>query len=234
MFAVIGDVHGCFYTLKKLHSRVKEIYGDIDFYSTGDLVDRGNYSAEAIDYVIENGIRPVLGNHDRMFLSYFTERESVPAQLWVYNSSSKTIYDYEQNPAILVKHLDFVSKLPLFYDLDEFFISHAGFGRHWLTMLKYDKTIDLTMMTKAALENIDNENGLLWNRTELLDIGKFQVVGHTPVQNFKFYKKQRAYYIDTGASTGNKLTALVSDGVDAIDIIFEKTDKVDISSMIFR
>jgi serine/threonine protein phosphatase 1 len=169
-----------------------------------------------------------------MFYSYFTERESIPARLWIYNSSSKTIYDYEQNPAQLVKHLDFVSKLPLFYDLDGYFISHAGFGRHWLTMLKYDKKVDLEMMTKVAFENMDNEKGLLWNRTELLDIGKIQVVGHTPVPNFKFYKKQKAYYIDTGASNGNKLTALVSDGVDAIDVIFEKTDKMDISSTIFR
>jgi|AATN01.1.fsa_nt_gi serine/threonine protein phosphatase 1 len=234
MFAVFGDIHGCFYTLKKLHTRVKEIYGEIDFYATGDLVDRGNYSPEAVEYVIENGIRPVMGNHDRMFISYFTERESIPAQLWIYNNSSKTIYDYEQNPAILVRHLDFVSKLPLFYDLDDYFISHAGFGRHWLNLLKYDKKVDLDMMTKVATDNLDNEKGLLWNRTELLDIGKIQVVGHTPVPNFKFYKKQKAYYIDTGASNGNKLTALVSDGVDAIDVIFEKTDNMDISSTIFR
>ena len=55
MFAVFGDIHGCFYTLKKLHTRVKEIYGEIDFYATGDLVDRGNYSPEAVEYVIENG-----------------------------------------------------------------------------------------------------------------------------------------------------------------------------------
>ncbi|MBK7867267.1 MAG: serine/threonine protein phosphatase [Ignavibacteriales bacterium] len=234
MFAIIGDIHGCFNTLKELHSRVKEIYGEIDFYATGDLVDRGNHSPEVIDYVIDNEIHPVLGNHDRMFLSYFTDRESVPAQLWVYNNSAKTIYDYEQNPVKLVRHLEFISSLPLFYDLDEFFLSHAGFGRYWLNMFKYEKKIDLEMMTKVAFENIDNDKGLLWNRTELLDIGKIQVVGHTPVPDFKFYKKQKAYYIDTGASNGNKLTALVSDGKEAIDIIFEKTDKLDISSMIFR
>lgn len=234
MFAVVGDIHGCVNTLKKLHTRVKEIYGDIDFYSTGDLVDRGNHSPEVIEYVIENEIHPVLGNHDRMFFSYFTNRESAQAQLWVYNRSEKTIYDYEQNPNLLVRHLEFISELPLFFDLEKYFISHAGLGKHWLSMFKYEKKIDPEMILKLAIENLDNDMGLLWNRSELLDIGKIQIVGHTPVPNFKFYKKQRAYYIDTGASNGNKLTALVSDGMDAVDIIFETTDKMDLYSTIFR
>lgn len=234
MFAVFGDIHGCFHTLKKLHTRVKEIYGEIDFYSTGDLVDRGNFSPESVEYVIENGIRPVMGNHDRMFLSYYTERESNQAQLWVYNNSAKTMFDYEKNPGILVRHLEFVSHLPLFYDLGEHLISHAGLGRQWISLFQFTKNLELKLLEKIATENIDNDKGLLWNRSELLDVGKIQIVGHTPVPNFKYYKKQKAYYIDTGASNGNKLTALVAGVGDAADVLFEVTDKRDYSFTKFR
>jgi serine/threonine protein phosphatase 1 len=234
MFAVFGDIHGCFHTLKKLHTRVKEIYGEIDFYSTGDLVDRGNFSPESVEYIIKNGIRPVMGNHDRMFLSYYTERASNQAQLWVYNNSAKTMFDYEKNPGILVRHLEFVSHLPLFYDLGEHLISHAGLGRQWISLFQFNKNLELKLLEKIATENIDNDKGLLWNRSELLDVGKIQIVGHTPVPNFKYYKKQKAYYIDTGASNGNKLTALVAGVGDAADVLFEVTDKRDYSFTKFR
>ena len=75
MFAVIGDIHGCVNTLELLVRRIKEVYGDIDIYATGDLIDRGNNSPQAIDFVIENEIHPVLGNHDRMFFAYFTDEK---------------------------------------------------------------------------------------------------------------------------------------------------------------
>ncbi|MCA0388639.1 MAG: metallophosphoesterase [Bacteroidetes bacterium] len=234
MFAVIGDIHGCVNTLRSLHTRVKETYEDIEFYCTGDLVDRGNYSPEVLDFVMEENIHPVLGNHDRMFFSYFTSPDSSPANLWIYNSSSKTLYDYEHNPGRLVDHLEFVGSLPLFYDLPRHIISHAGIGKHWLSILDNSGNIDVQKLNQLAIDNIDNENGLLWNRAELLKTNKIQIVGHTPVPNFKYYKNQRAYYIDTGAAAGNKLTALIFGEGDEADIIFERTDKRDFSSTFFR
>ena len=48
MVAVIGDVHGCYYTLKQLVEKIKAKYPDISIYCVGDLVDRGNFSCEVI------------------------------------------------------------------------------------------------------------------------------------------------------------------------------------------
>jgi len=40
MIAVIGDIHGCFYTLSELVLRIKAKYPDIPLYCVGDLIDR--------------------------------------------------------------------------------------------------------------------------------------------------------------------------------------------------
>lgn len=234
MFAVIGDIHGCVNTLELLVRRIKEVYGDIDIYATGDLIDRGNNSPQAIDFVIENEIHPVLGNHDRMFFAYFTDENSPAGKMWQYNASEKTLFDYMKNPARLMAHLDFIAGIPLFYDLGSHLLSHAGVGKQWLSVLKDNGELDTKYLEKIAIENIDSETGLLWNRTKILNVGKIQIVGHTPVPNIKFYKESMVYYIDTGAANGNKLTALVITDKGDADIMYEKTDARDMHTLLFR
>lgn len=234
MFAIIGDIHGCYHTLKNLHEKIKEIYGDIDIYATGDLVDRGNFSLQAIDYIMDNDIRPVLGNHDRMFFTYFTDEHSSIGRMWQYNACEKTLSDYQHNPAKLMQHLDFIAGIPLFYDLGDHLLSHAGVGKHWLSVLADNGSLDVSTLERLAIENIDSETGLLWNRATILNVGKTQIVGHTPVPNFKFYKESMVYYIDTGAANGNKLTALVKTTSGEADVIFVMTDHRDVNLMTFR
>jgi len=45
---VIGDVHGCFYTLMDL---VKKLPKNSEMIFTGDLCDKGFYSKEVIEFV---------------------------------------------------------------------------------------------------------------------------------------------------------------------------------------
>ena len=66
MIAIIGDIHGCYFTLKELYEKIIEHTNEI--YSVGDLIDRGNFSRQVIQFCINNDIKPVLGNHDDMLL----------------------------------------------------------------------------------------------------------------------------------------------------------------------
>ena len=52
MIAVISDVHGCVNTLKSLVKKVEKKYPKIPLYCVGDLVDRGNFGFETVEYVI--------------------------------------------------------------------------------------------------------------------------------------------------------------------------------------
>jgi bis(5'-nucleosyl)-tetraphosphatase (symmetrical) len=67
----IGDVHGCFRTLRALLARPEVAAGE-RFWFVGDLVNRGPRSAETLRFVAhELGERAiaVLGNHDLHFLA---------------------------------------------------------------------------------------------------------------------------------------------------------------------
>ena len=58
---VIGDVHGCFNTLKKL---IRKFPKDSKLIFLGDLCNRGKYSKDVIDFVIKNNHQCLLGNHE--------------------------------------------------------------------------------------------------------------------------------------------------------------------------
>ena len=51
---IIGDVHGCFYTLEKLLSKLNK---NSEIIFVGDLCDRGFYSKEVIELIIENNYK---------------------------------------------------------------------------------------------------------------------------------------------------------------------------------
>lgn len=64
---IIGDIHGCFHTLKALIDKVKKSDENAKFVFVGDYVDRGLHNKEVVDYVIEmqkNGAVCLRGNHD--------------------------------------------------------------------------------------------------------------------------------------------------------------------------
>ena len=48
---VVGDVHGCFHTLQNLLTRLPK---DAELIFVGDLCDKGNFSKDVIDFVIQN------------------------------------------------------------------------------------------------------------------------------------------------------------------------------------
>ncbi|KAB2909749.1 MAG: metallophosphoesterase [Ignavibacteriales bacterium] len=234
MFAVIGDIHGCYYTLKNLYDKLTDIYGEFDVYATGDLVDRGRHSFKVLEFVIEKGIVPVLGNHDMMFLSYFRDPESPAAVAWNMNSSGSILSDYKESPEALGRHCNFIADMPLFVSLENHLISHAGVNKQWLGVLNEDGSLNDDALLEIGTKLINDPHGLLWNRDEILNVGKVQIVGHTPVSNFRYSPSNHVYYIDTGAATGNKLTAIVFEDEGEIDIHFQPADPRDIGSMRFR
>ena len=85
MIAVIGDVHGCYHTLIELVGRIKRNYPGIQIYCVGDLVDRGNYSFETVDFVIKEGLITTSGNHDFMFYYFITDPDNDIAKSWIFN-----------------------------------------------------------------------------------------------------------------------------------------------------
>lgn len=219
MVAVISDVHGCVNTLAELYNQIKNKYPDAEVYCVGDLVDRGNFSAETIDFCLEKRLKCCLGNHDLMFLSYFRDPSSVMARSWLYNGHLSTLNSYKNQPMRLEPHLDYIEKLKLFYNTPDCFISHAGISKKYqkyFSDFKLDGSYD-DFIHQTLNQDLESETSVIWVRSNFLELEKLQIVGHSRKFEVLFDKKHNMYFIDTGCAYGNKLTSLIVDNNAVIE-----------------
>jgi len=230
MVAVIGDIHGCFYTLKQLVEKIRNKYSDIKIFCVGDLVDRGNYSYEVIEFVLSEQISFTPGNHDLMFYYFFNDPDSQMGKTWSFNGSESTIKSYENRMDKLDAHLNAIFSAPIFILNNDCFISHAGISRTFKNKINSAVITDEMKLKKILSEDLFGQNSVVWCRGRLMNIGKLQVVGHTHRKEVSFDKESNAVYIDTTAFGMNKLTSVIVENNKVIEIIDQKTLKGDSNS----
>lgn len=228
MIAIIGDVHGCYYTLVDLYTKILNQYPGIEVYSVGDMVDRGNFSCEVMDFVINNNIRITPGNHDYMFKDFFKDPSSIFAKSWFFNGSEPTLESYEDRQEAMFRHIEFIKDSPLYYDLPDCFISHAGISNFYEKYMPANYQNDLSLLDPYIQNDLKTDRGILWTRDPLLNLGKLQIVGHTKQQEITLIEDSQSVYIDTGACVGNKLSAIIVHESNIIQTIEEKTHLNDI------
>ncbi|MCZ6703288.1 MAG: metallophosphoesterase [Ignavibacteria bacterium] len=229
MVAVIGDAHGCYNTLKILFEEIKNGFPNIPIYSVGDLVDRGKFSFEVVEFIKENKIVFTAGNHDLMFYYFFTKPSHPIAKAWIYNGSETTMDSYSDHMDIVRDHLAVIIKAPLFLDLEDCFISHAGISSYYKKIFKTDILNTPADLTDVLNDDLNSQHGVLWNRDVLLNLGKLQIVGHTIQQDVNYDEKSNALYIDTSAFSGKKLSAVIVEQNKLIDTISIDTRKEDLN-----
>lgn len=199
---VIGDIHGHYDALSGLLDGIAPSSDD-EIYFLGDLIDRGNQSAQVVNFMMENNYPCLLGNHEVMLLESFTENglNHSAFQSWLHNGGYPTIASYRNK--IPPEHLDWMRSLPLYLDLDDYWLVHAGLD----PLMPYQK---------------QTSDQCCWIRSDFHSIPKpyFQdktiVIGHTITFTFPGVKPGKLVTgegwigIDTGAyhHGQGKLTAL--------------------------
>ncbi|AFY74553.1 Calcineurin-like phosphoesterase [Synechococcus sp. PCC 7502] len=122
---VIGDVHGQFDGLMLLLNQIN-LTADDQLFFLGDLIDRGAQSADVVDWVIKNQHSCILGNHEQMCIEAFSyPNSSAVWQGWLINGGSRTLESYSSSE-MLEAHLEWMQNLPLYLDLGDFWLVHAG------------------------------------------------------------------------------------------------------------
>jgi len=167
----IGDIHGCFNSMKELIENKIQLRKEDNLIFLGDYIDRGPDSKKVLDYIIElqnndYDIVTLLGNHESMLVDAWYN-ESATSK-WIQNGGSETLrsFDIDSLKAIDPKYIDFFKNLKFYYELDKYLFVHAGFN---------DK-----------LENPFSDNySMLWSRREeyfnpLLN-NRTVIHGHSPV-----------------------------------------------------
>ena len=193
---IIGDVHGCFNTLLELIKQFpNKEKSQICF--VGDVVDRGLFSCDVVELIIQNGYKMVMGNHERRLLSNKFEflNNKVPFdRSWFFGNGGEATYRSYLGQSVEFKqrHVDFLESRPVYLEFKEYktqngehlVVSHSAVGNMW--ELRNDK---------YASEEFKRH--LLSGRGDEMQVsGIFNVYGHTPVREVKFYKNSAD--IDTG------------------------------------
>jgi len=206
---VYGDIHGCYDPFVALRKQINPKKDDLEI-CVGDIITKGKESLKTLDFIIQNNIQSVLGNHEDKLLRYLRHEKSA-------KKNPMHLDEDEQN--IINKLSDtqqhFLENMPLFYKSGAITILHGGIQNNTnledLSKRDREKLLRLRYLDKDGyfvnLEEED-ENSIFWADIYEGDEG-FIVYGHQPFEEIK--KSSFALGIDTGCVYGNKLSAVVFD-----------------------
>jgi serine/threonine protein phosphatase 1 len=123
---IIGDVHGHFDGLMSLLEAIAPGSED-KVYFLGDLIDRGPKSSKVVEFVKQSGYQCLLGNHEQMLLDVLVDGEPHGPALhsWLYSGGQNTVNSYGDR-GIPQEHLDWIASLPVYLDLEDIWLVHAG------------------------------------------------------------------------------------------------------------
>lgn len=227
----IGDIHGRLDLLNQLLSLINADVAQFPairpvYVFLGDYIDRGHWSRETIDRLIEHADEHesvfLKGNHESIAISCLSDRTKIDH--WLRLGGMETLSSYGVAPdlfanrkqaagtqlafhnALPQSHFRFLRNLRESFASGDFFFVHAG--------VKPD--VDLAHQT---------EKDLLWIRHEFLlssrDFGKIIIHGHTPTEEIEL--RSNRINIDTGAFATGRLTCLVIEG-ETLSVIDTASD----------
>lgn len=168
---VIGDIHGCAATLRRLVDEMLRPSATDRIYLLGDLIDRGPDSKGVLDFIFElrkrgQRVESIRGNHEEMFL--FSGADPYYMGLWFANGGLETLASFRADGPGDIPRLyrDFLGSLPRYILLDDFVLVHAG--------LNFDPP-----------DPFYDTDAMLWTRSPFVDRvrigGRRLICGHTPV-----------------------------------------------------
>jgi serine/threonine protein phosphatase 1 len=164
----IADIHGCCKTFHALIEKL-QIKGSDHLYLLGDYIDRGPDSKGVLDTIMNLGCKVValMGNHENMWLRASVKMGDpvlcdANINVWMENGGQATLKSFagiDTKP-----YLAFLRDLPLFLELDDFFLVHAEF--------------DFSLPDPFGKAGIDS---MLWGRGKPYHGKKPVLCGHTPL-----------------------------------------------------
>lgn len=133
----IGDVHGCYRTLRKLLKKIDFAKSEDRLWFTGDLVNRGPRSLEVLEWAVDHDwrIESVLGNHDLHLLA---------VAFGVAEERPKDTFKPILKSVRTVPLLDWLRRRPLAVAAGSFLMVHAGVLPEW--------SVDETLSIASRLE----------------------------------------------------------------------------------
>lgn len=215
-FFVVSDIHGMYREFKGL---LKNWDRNDTLVILGDMIDRGSYSLEVIQYIMylqkEFDVIVLRGNHDQMLLDLLDEPYEF-YDIYMQNGGYKTLLSFKdgnKTPGFFKSHpvievikrfykeeIDFLKRTHFYYEYGKLLFTHAGFQS------LYDSYKSST------------ENDFTWIRDHYKKenkTGLINIFGHTPTQFINRDKSNDIWFgnnyigMDGAAAYGGQLNGLL-------------------------
>jgi serine/threonine protein phosphatase 1 len=129
---VIADVHGSAKTLWALVEDKLKLKDEDQLFLLGDYIDRGRGNAKVLDFILDLQmagfkVYPLRGNHEQMLLDEWQEyntRSARALQKLPFQPESDDLLD--ERGLLPDRYLSFLVSLPYYFELDKFYLVHAG------------------------------------------------------------------------------------------------------------
>lgn len=223
---VIGDVHGCLEELKELLEKVKYLPLVDRLIFVGDLIDRGPDPAGVVKFCRERDLECTMGNHEYQFLRWYKGNKHLTKR-----------QGYEE---FTDEDVSYINRMPYYLKItDDLWVVHAGVkpgipldkqSKDDLIFLRYtDKDRNFISLRKIAKGK--GEGAMFW--TEFWYGPASIIYGHNVHGEAEPLITEvapgvKCYGIDTGCCFGGRLTALIVETGEIVQVqakkIYYKSD----------
>jgi len=196
----IGDVHGCAEELEELYEKFSPKAGD-EVYQTGDLINKGPHSVDAVKFVLKHKIKCVMGNHEAKLLHILKKPHSERSH------KELRLLESVQEPEWVAHE---AAKFPLWLDTGKELLLHAGLepgGK------------PLENMDEKNILSIRLWNGLPWYEQTTMS-NRLVIYGHWAMNGLVDFPSAKG--IDTGCVYGKLLTGYCPEENKFYQIIAKK------------
>jgi serine/threonine protein phosphatase 1 len=201
---IVGDIHGEFSRVHKALKKVKFDFNKDILVCTGDIINKGNESKLAFEYLKKRWFYSIMGNHEMVaFLSLYGKTSRVRKRMSALWENQRADWFFEEKKAYrkYIKTL----MLPVIIEVHtknyKIGITHAGVPKEFNDWNDYKRSLD-----KASDLTSGIVKRTLWDRRRFYHTKKgnsskirnidFVFSGHTPSDKLVSTKNQ--FWLDNG------------------------------------
>jgi len=220
----IGDVHGCIIEFEELLKLIGEKCNNPRIICLGDFLDRGPDSVAVVKLAREMKLECIMGNHEHKFVKWFRSQ-----------GTKVDVYDRKDHyTKFSDADISYIMNMPSHIELEDVIAVHAGLKpgiplsnqKSDMMHLRYtDSDRKFISLKKIATLGIKETGAKFW--TGFGPFIKNVVYGHnvnsiTEIRIDQFDNGTACYGIDTGVCFGGRLTALIWETKEIVQVQAKK------------
>lgn len=223
---IVGDIHGCIDEFNDLINKLSYNNTHDRIILLGDLIDRGPDSVAVVKKAREMSLECVMGNHEYKFLKWY---KSFDTKVDVYDKK-KYYSDFSE------EDINYIYRMPTYIKLGNFIAVHAGLkpgiclseqSKNDLMYLRYTD-LDKKFVSIKKISKLGKEETGAHFWTEFWLGPESIVYGHnvhsmTDPLIEKIAKDVTCYGLDTGCCFGGRLTALILETKEIVQVQARRT-----------